>query len=159
VNEEAHVDYSPIIPFYLSSWVAVSVRKLALFDFVFAGLEFWHLGHSLFQISIERGVRGMATLRQAVSSGRSWKFTPLSQVITPASCFSTLPHKSFKPPVTLSTTPLGPGPTPNTVHVPPATCVLPASLTTRAQRPSRRAAWVKDASSFIPPRACRAIFA
>ena len=47
-----------------------------------------------------------------------------------------IPYNNFNPPVTPSTTLLGPGPTPKHVTLPALICVLPASLTTLAQSPA-----------------------
>lgn len=65
-------------------------------------------------------------------------------------------HNNLNPPVTPSTTPLGPGPTPNTVTLPLTTCVLPASLMTSAQSPTLTAL-ARSSKSCSSSGTCRAI--
>lgn len=67
-------------------------------------------------------------------------------------------YNSLNPPVTPSTTPLGPGPTPNTVALPLTTCVRPASRTTRAHRPAPSAR-ARSVSSSASEATCVAILA
>ncbi|KFY19079.1 hypothetical protein V493_08161 [Pseudogymnoascus sp. VKM F-4281 (FW-2241)] len=79
-------------------------------------------------------------------------------IISPSISLLCTHYNSFNPPVTLSTKLLFPGPTPNTVMLPAAICVRPASHTTSATNP---AALAFAASSSIPASLliCTAILA
>lgn len=66
------------------------------------------------------------------------------------------PHSSLSPPVTASMADLGAGPMASTVRLPGATCVRPASCTTKVGSPLEAAAAASARSSWVDP-ACRQI--